>query len=112
MGVLLLAALALLFGKMLSGLVKQQNRLGCLLGIGAVGYLIISTVLHVMVSLTLIPSTSAYLPFFTEGTNATIGCYLLLGVYLSVHRNTMILSEKRNAPKRRFRILVENVGEE
>ena len=112
MGILLLAVLALLFGKMLSGLVKQQNRLGGLLGVSAVSYLVFSTVLHVMASLTLIPSTSAYLPFFTEGTNATIGCYLLLGVYLSVHRNTMILSEKRSEPKRRFRVLVEHVGEE
>lgn len=110
-GILLIAALAILFGRMLSGLVKQQNRLGGLLGVGAVSYLVVSTVLHVMVSLTLLPSTSAYLPFFTEGTNATIGCYMLLGVYLSVHRNTMILSEKRSEPKKRFRILVENVGE-
>lgn len=111
-GVLLLAGLAILFGKMLSSLVKQQNRLGCLLGISAVGYLVMSSGLHVLASLTLIPSTSAYLPFFSGGTNATIGCYLLLGVYLSVHRNTMILSEKRSEPRRRFRISVERVGEE
>lgn len=111
-GVLLLAVLALLFGKMLAGLFKQQNRLGCLLGVGAVGYLVMSTILHVMASLTLIPSTSAYLPFFTEGTNATMGCYLLLGVYLSVHRNSMIISEKRSEPQQKIRIIVEHTGNE
>ena len=97
---------------MLSGVIKQQNRLGSLLGVGAVSYLIATTGLHVMVSLTLLPSTSAYLPFFTEGTAATIGCYMLLGVYLSVHRNAMILSEKRSVPKKQIKIRFEQVNEE
>lgn len=107
MGVVLMAFLALLFGKMLSALMKQQNRLGSLLGVGAIGYLVVSTLLHVLAALTLIPSTSAYLPFFTEGTNATIACYLLLGVYLSVHRNSMILSEKKCKPAWRLRLVAE-----
>ena len=112
MGVLLVGALALLFGKMLSGVIKQQNRLGGLLGVGAISYLVATTGLHIMTSLTLVPSTSAYLPFFTEGTSATIGCYMLLGVYLSVHRNAMILSEKRSVPKKQLRIRIESVNEE
>ncbi len=111
MGVLLIGTLMLVFGKMLSSVIKQQNRLGTLLGVAAIGYLIATTGLHVMVSLTLLPSTSAYLPFFTEGTAATIGCYMLLGVYLSVHRNAMILSEKRSVPKRRISIQIEQVNE-
>ncbi len=112
MGILLIGALALLFGKMLSVVIKQQNRLGSLLGVGAISYLIATTGLHVLASLTLVPSTSAYLPFFTEGTAAAIGCYMLLGVYLSVHRNATVLSEKRSLPKRQIRIRVERVGEE
>lgn len=111
MGILLIGTLMLVFSKMLSGVIKQQNRLGTLLGVSAIGYLIATTGLHVMVSLTLLPSTSAYLPFFTEGTAATIGCYMLLGVYLSVHRNAMIVSEKRSVPKRRIRIQIEQVNE-
>lgn len=111
-GILLIGVLALLFGKMLSGVIRQQNRLGGLLGIGAISYLLVSTILHVMTSLTLIPATSAYLPFFTEGTTSTIGCYLLLGVYLSVHRNAMILSERQSMPKRQLRIRIEHANEE
>lgn len=111
-GILLIGVLALLFGKMLSGVIRQQNRLGGLLGIGAISYLLVSTILHVLTSLTLIPATSAYLPFFTEGTTSTIGCYLLLGVYLSVHRNAMILSERKSIPKRQLRICIEHVKEE
>jgi len=111
-GILVVGVLAVLFGKMLSGVIKQQNRLGSLLGVGAISYLIATTGLHVMVSMTLLPSTSAYLPFFTEGTAATIGCYMLLGVYLSVHRNAMILSEKRSVPKKQLKIRFEQVNEE
>ena len=106
-GVVLIGVLMLVFGKMLSGIIKQQNRLGTLLGVGAIGYLIVTTGLHVMASLTLLPSTSAYLPFFTEGTAATIGCYMLLGVYLSVHRNAMIVSEERSIPKKQIRIRID-----
>ena len=110
MGVLVLAALALLLGSMLSGVTKQQNRLGSLLGVGCVSYLAVTTLLHLLASLTLIPATSAYLPFFTGGRNATMGLYLLLGVYLSVYRNSTILPEKMNQPKKRLRLQVEDVN--
>ncbi len=110
LGVLVLAVLALLLGSMLSGVVKQQNRLGSLLGVSCVGYLAVTTLLHVLTSLTLVPATSAYLPFFTGGRTATVGQYLLLGVYLSVYRNSRILSEKSNEPKKRLRLRVENVN--
>lgn len=109
-GVLVLTVLALLLGIMLSGVAKQQNRLGSLLGVGCVGYLAVTTFLHVLASLTLVPATSAYLPFFTGGRTATVGQYLLLGVYLSVYRNSMILSEKKNEPKKRLRLRVEDVN--
>lgn len=109
MGVLVLAALGLLLGRMLSGVTKQQNRLGSLLGVGCVSYLAVTTLLHVLAALTLVPATSAYLPFFTRGRGATVGMYLLLGVYLSVHRNRFILSEKRNQPKKRLRLQLEDV---
>lgn len=110
MGVLVLVMLALLLGIMLSGMIKQQNRLGSLLGVGCVSYLAVTTFLHVLTSLTLVPATSAYLPFFTGGRTATVGQYLLLGVYLSVYRNSMILSEKKNEPKKRLRLRMENVN--
>lgn len=103
-----LSALALLFGKMFAGVSRQRNRLGSLVGTACVGMLLLTTALHVLVSLTLVPPTSAYLPFFDYNKNGAFGGYLLLGMYLSVYRNTMILSEKRTLPKKKLSIKIEN----
>lgn len=109
-GIILVAALALLFGRMLAGILHQKNRLGSLLGISCISYLVITTLLHILTALTLVPATSAFLPFLDmDSRNAVISSYLLLGVYLSVYRNTNILPEKWNEPAKRVRILVERV---
>ena len=109
-GIILVAALALLFGRMLAGILHQKNRLGSLLGISCISYLVITTLLHILTALTLVPATSAFLPFLDmDSRNAVISSYLLLGIYLSVYRNTNILPEKWNEPAKRVRILVERV---
>lgn len=109
-GMILVAALALLFGRMLAGVLHQKNRLGSLLGVSCISYLVITTLLHILTSLTILPATSAFLPFVDmDSRNAVISSYLLLGIYLSVYRNTNILPEKQNEPAKRVRILVERV---
>lgn len=110
-GVIATILLAVLFGvlfvKMLSGVLKQKNRLGMLIGLGCIGFLIMVILLEIMVTLTIIPPMTAYLPFLTYGKRVTLASYLLLGFYLSVYRNSNILSEKRSTPRFHFRIKVE-----
>ena len=107
-GILVIAGLAVLLGKMFAGVVRQNNRLGSLLGVSCISYLAVTTLLHILTSLTLLPATSAFLPFFdVDSRNAALSMYLLLGIYLSVYRNTSILPEEKNQARTRVRLLVE-----
>ena len=96
-GVLVVVILSVLLGKMLSKMIKQKNRLGVLIGVSCMGFLLMTTVLHVCVSLTILPATSAYLPFLTNDRSGSIASGLLFGMYLSVYRNDPVLClDKKN----------------
>lgn len=104
-GILLVAGIGLLIVLMLDRILKQSNRLGTLVGLSCILALLLPAVRNILVSLTAFPATNAVLPFFTVSGKGTIGVYMLLGVFLSVYRNSNIVSEK--SMKTKFKIVME-----
>lgn len=82
------AGLAVMFVQMASGVKKQKNVFGGILGAACLLGLFLPTVLHILCNLGLIPYSEAVIPFLFPGWTANAVCYTLLGLYLSVYRNT------------------------
>ena len=82
------AGLVVMFVQMASGVKKQKNVFGGILGAACLLGLFLPTVLHILCNLGLIPYSEAVIPFLFPGWTANAVCYTLLGLYLSVYRNT------------------------
>lgn len=91
-GILLLGVFLLLFCGMAAGIRKQKNVLGGLVGFGCLAGLLLPCLLHIMVNLSFAPLTDIFLPFCDPGIAVNLGCYVLLGFYLSVYRNTNVVA--------------------
>lgn len=91
-GILLVAGLLILFCLMAAGVSKQKNILGSLVGAACILGLSLPTVVHLLSSLALINYTDLYLPFVYPGWLVNLSCYTLLGLYLSVYRNTDVVA--------------------
>lgn len=89
---LIIAGFLVLFFCMAAGVSKQKNVLGSLMGMACVLGLLIPTLGHIASSLTLIPYTDVYIPFLYPGWVANAASYTLLGLYLSVYRNTDVVA--------------------
>lgn len=85
-GILILAAILLLFLYMVKGISKQKNVLGSLLGMACVLGLALPALGHILSCLTLMPYTDLFIPFLYPGWVANLASYTLLGLYLSVYR--------------------------
>lgn len=91
-GVLLAAAFLVLLVFMAAGVSRQKNVLGGLVGFACIMGIFIPVVLHLTVNLSLVPVTDMYLPFCYPGYAVNGACYLLMGIYLSVYRNTNVVA--------------------
>lgn len=66
--------------------IRQQNVLGQMLGAGC-GLVFLAQVLEcVLLNLGIGMESVLFLPFFSYGGSATLVCYLLLGLVLSIYR--------------------------
>lgn len=90
--ILVAAGFAILFGAMAAGISKQKNILGSLVGSASLIALFIPTLCHILNNFTLMPYADTYIPFLYPGYIVNVGCYLLLGLYLSVYRNTDVVA--------------------
>lgn len=104
---IIITLIVALLGYMAAKLFKQQNRLGVLLGVAVIGTLGFSMGLHLLVSLTLAPPTSSFLPFISPDGMGTVAMYLFLGVYLSIYRHQTIIGESNAKPS--WKIKIEKV---
>ncbi|MCH5274383.1 MAG: hypothetical protein J1E65_00990 [Lachnospiraceae bacterium] len=116
--ILVAVLLGLLFLVLLSGVKKQQNRLGTLMGIAAILTLCIPVVEHIAYNLSLIPTGALILPFFS-GTGADawmqgdycrgaiLSYYAAMGICLSVYRSRNIVAEQDAIPKLRLKLKLE-----
>lgn len=90
-GILLIAALSILFIRMLGKMTRQTNRLGTLVGIGSILGLFVPALLHILTNLALLPYIDQNLPVFSAGGPFIIAYYGLIGLYLSANRRSGIV---------------------
>lgn len=65
---------------------RAADQFGCLLAVGMTNLLVVSALLHMGVSLALLPTTGVSLPFMSYGRSALLVSFVALGVLLSVAR--------------------------
>ena len=90
--ILIVIGFIVLFAFMAKGVSRQKNVLGSLLGMACVLGLVIPAVGHLLSNLSLVPYTDVYIPFLYPGWVANAASYTLLGLYLSVYRNTDVVA--------------------
>ena len=66
--------------------VRQQNLLGQMAGLGCGLVFFVQILECILLNLGIGVETQSFLPFFSYGGSATVVCYLLLGVVLSIYR--------------------------
>ena len=107
--------LGILFLLLFSGIKKQQNRLGTLMGTAAILTLCIPVAEHIAYNLSLIPAGSLILPFFSgTGSDAWMqgdycrgaiySYYAAMGICLSVFRSRNIVTEEDANPVLRLKL--------
>jgi rod shape determining protein RodA len=88
-GVLVVAAFALLFWRVVRTALRTVDRFGSLLAIGAAAILGTHVVINIGMNIDLMPVTGVPLPFLSYGGSFVLSCFLLLGLVQSVHRHSV-----------------------
>lgn len=87
-GILLCLLAVLLLIRMGKSSLGQSNLLGMLTGLACGSAIALGLLFHVLMSLGLLPPAGACFPFVSSLQFRGLGFYAVLGVYLSVYRNT------------------------
>lgn len=102
-GILLVVILAALVICIFSSVINQKNQLGCVIGCGCGMIFLMNIIINLLGCMGLIPPTSSFLPFFSEGGSNIILSYALVGIILSIYRYKSIypqhVSTKLNQKK-------------
>ncbi|MCI5479806.1 MAG: permease prefix domain 1-containing protein [Lachnospiraceae bacterium] len=109
-GVVLLLLLGGMIARIFSMAFRQKNQLGCMLGFGCACLFLTQTTVYVMYNMGYTFFSPMYLPFFSCAGTGTISLYLLIGLVLSVYRNTNLVKDP--PPKRipRYRLRLERIS--
>ena len=86
-----IAVFAVFLALLLHMAVRQKNRLGYIVSIGCVLYLILQSVFYVGVNIGIFPFGDAFMPLLSHGNVNMLITYFYLGILLSVYRNTNIV---------------------
>jgi cell division protein FtsW len=68
---------------------------GYLLGLGVTNLIVVSALLHMGVSLALLPTTGVNLPFMSYGRSGLLVAFIAVGLLLSVARTSLATGETR-----------------
>lgn len=90
-GVFLVVVFAVFMALLLRMAVKQKNRLGYMLSIGCVIFLILQSLFYIGVNAGLYPISGNYMPFLSHGNMTMMITYFYMGILLSVYRNSNIV---------------------
>lgn len=101
------AVFALLIIWMFQSALKQKNQLGMVMGCGCGILMLAVVVLNIFVNLSLLPTTTTFLPFFSHGGSGMIVCYALMGIVMSIYRRQNVLPEHVDSRRRKWRIEIE-----
>lgn len=91
-GILLALLFLALLLIMITGVGKQKNVMGGMVGTACILGIFMPVAVHILANLTLLPLTDIYLPFCYPSFSMNIVCYTLAGLYLSVYRYTDIVA--------------------
>jgi cell division protein FtsW len=69
---------------------RAHDRFGMLLATGLTAMVLIAVVLHVAVTLALVPTTGISLPFISYGRSSLLACLFATGVIMSVARGPRV----------------------
>lgn len=99
LGILPAAVLTLPVGAFLTLLIRtvlaQRNRLGFLLGLATVFFLIVQVVWYIGMNVGVFPVTEAYMPFYTLGGGNLCVTYFYGGILLSIYRNRSVVKNEK-----------------
>lgn len=91
-GILLALLFLALLLIMVTGVGKQKNVMGGMVGTACILGIFMPVAVHILTNLTLLPLTDIYLPFCYPSFSMNMVCYTLAGLYLSVYRYTDIVA--------------------
>lgn len=74
---------------------SAPDRFGYLLALGMTNLIAVSAYLHMMVALSLLPTTGVSLPFMSYGRSSLLACFAAVGLILSVARAARRAEAKR-----------------
>lgn len=100
-GILVTALLAVFIGILFLRLLRlsfgQKNQMGMLMGMSCSVTFLVQFILYVLLNVGLLPSTSIYCPFVTNGASGMLITYTLLGLILSIYRYQNVIPQKSTA---------------
>lgn len=108
-GVLVLALLAGLLVKLFSMAFRQKNQLGSMLSFGCACLFLSETIVYVSYNLGFTLFGPVYLPFLSCAGRGTVSLFALMGLLLSVYRNTNLVKEKKPGELPRYRLRLEKL---
>ena len=109
-GMVLLLVLYAAIARVLMCSLQQKNQLGSMVGFGCGCFFLTETVIYVMYNLGFTLFSPTYLPFFSKSGTGIIVIYALMGLVLSVYRNTNIIKEKSAGTIPKYRIRIERIS--
>lgn len=84
--IILLILYAILIGRIISIALRAKDTFGCYLAAGTGALLAIHVILNILVVTASFPPTGVFLPFMSQGGNATLVILALIGIVLNVSR--------------------------
>ena len=108
-GLLLLLILDAVIARVLISSLQQKNQLGSMVGFGCGCFFLTETIVYIMYNLGFTLLSPMYLPFLSKSGKGTIILYGLMGLALSVYRNTNIIKEKSAGTIPKYRIRIERI---
>ncbi len=106
-GILVISLFILFIGRMIYIALKQKNALGRYVGFGCVLVYAIQGVVYILANLSVGLFAQVNLPFISYSGASLIVNFVVLGIILSIFRNSNI--RKEEPYKKRFRIKIESI---
>ena len=110
-GLVIVALLVFLLARMFVVAFRQKNQLGSLLIFGTACLFFSETVIYLLYHMGFMLIMPKYLPFFSRAGWGIVSMCLLMGLVLSVFRNTNLVKETPEKPRQRYRLRIEKIVE-
>ncbi len=108
--ILILTLMAVFLFKAFHVSLRQKNQMGHIISLGCAGALLLKSVIYLCSNIGIaMPFTQMSMPFLSYGLSNAIINAVLVGLLLSVFRNTDIVSEKSIRPKYAFRSPIQKI---